>query len=84
MERHSTLMDWKTILRWQYSPNCSKDSKQSLSKSQVPPLFCSNLEDDSKTHMEMNETQNSQKVLEKMNKVGRLTPLNFIYLFKKK
>ena len=58
MERHSTLMDWKTVLRCQYCPNCSKDSIQSLAKSH---FFCSNLEDDSKIHMEMNETLNRQK-----------------------
>ena len=35
MERHSTFIDWKTILRWKYSLNWSANSMQSLSKSQL-------------------------------------------------
>lgn len=36
MKRHSMFMDWKTmLLRWQFSPLWSVDSKQTPSKSQL-------------------------------------------------
>ena len=46
------------LVRWQYSPNSSTDRMQSFS------LFCRIWPDGPKFHMGMQESQNSENILE--------------------